>query len=692
MTRIFLNHSPTTSVRYAVLIATLCLSCLNSPAAPLTWFPGPSLDPPISGAATCISSGNNLLIGGDSDFSSESFPKELVATNLFWTPEATMYGVQIACGAVANGGIITVYGGTDGSNSLSTVIGYSPSDGQTNLTSMSVPRSYLGYAPDSSGRAYAIGGLDDNGHSLSSAERYDQDLGTWAAIASLPAPRYNFPAVFDKGSHIYAFGGRTNSVSGTETATVLRYSVNSNNWTNMAPMPLATAGSAAALGADGKIYVVGGVSGGVTTNVVQVYTPASNTWVISTPLPEALSASAVGVDSLGRLLVMGGMDVDGNDVGDIWRSQQLGIPDSIPVFTQYPATNGFYNVPYTSSITATGNPQPTYLLVTAPDGMLVDTYGGTITWTPQGNQIGTNSVTIRATNYAGYVDWNFTITVFAPPPTVLTNLTVLGITDTSVTFSWDPESPLVGPTSYDIFRVTVTGGKGGSRAYYTLIGTTTTNVATIGGLTVGSSHMFAVSPAAGGATNLYSQTISIKTTSPQSPAYVFLTGLTSTTLSLGWNSSHGPTQNADYSAITSYTIAQYISGGGSYSLIPKATGITGTNGTVTGLIPNSSATWTVQAFDAEGYGSLPLYYTVFASNPSPASVTVGTASLMPNAGFQINATGASNQTAQVWATTDLSNSNSWVLIGSFVPTNNAFGFTDPNASQFTQRFYRVTQP
>ena len=36
-------------------------------AAPLIWFPGPSLDAPRSGAATAVvSGGNNLLIGGDS--------------------------------------------------------------------------------------------------------------------------------------------------------------------------------------------------------------------------------------------------------------------------------------------------------------------------------------------------------------------------------------------------------------------------------------------------------------------------------------------------------------------------------------------------------------------------------------------------------------------------------------------------
>ena len=81
-------------------------------------------------------------------------------------------------------------------------------------------------------------------------------------------------------------------------------------------MPVATAGSAAALGADGKIYVVGGLSGGVPTNTVQVYDPAANSWTLSTPLPESLTGSTMGTDSLGRLVVMGGRDTNGNDVGE----------------------------------------------------------------------------------------------------------------------------------------------------------------------------------------------------------------------------------------------------------------------------------------------------------------------------------------------------------------------------------------
>src|SRR5580704_12108397 len=52
-------------------------------AAPLTWFPGPSLDYANSDAATVVMSGyGNVVIGGD--FS--AYAEGLVATNIYWTP------------------------------------------------------------------------------------------------------------------------------------------------------------------------------------------------------------------------------------------------------------------------------------------------------------------------------------------------------------------------------------------------------------------------------------------------------------------------------------------------------------------------------------------------------------------------------------------------------------------------------
>jgi hypothetical protein len=665
-------------------------------AAPLTWFPGPPLNTPVSGAATTVASdGSNLLIGGDGYY--YSLPQSLAATNLYWTYLPTLPSVRIAPGAVGNGDPITLYGGSDGTNATDTVIGYSPSgDGTLSLASMSVARAYLGYAPDAGGNAYAIGGLDDNGQPLSTAEYYSQDSTNWSPIASLPTALYDFPAVFDGTSHIYAFGGRTNTTTGTETATVLRYSVSANTWTAMAPMPIAVAGSAAALGADGKIHVVGGVSGGVTINAVQVYDPAANAWVISTPLPEGLSASAMGVDSLGRLIVMGGMDTNGNDVSDVWRSQQLGVPDSAPIFTQYPGTNGTYQIAYTSSISASGNPQPTYLVVSGPAGLLVDTYSGAITWTPQGNQVGSNAVTIRATNYAGFADWSFTIVVPYPRPTTPTNLTEVSATDNSVTFSWEPESPAFGPVTYSVFiphPYHSPRGSGGGVNYQLVVANLTSPSVTLSGLAPSSSYGYDVNATGPGGTSGYAG-IGVQTTGPQGPPDLFVTGLTSTTVSLAWDSAPGPAQNAYYSPITSYTIMERNMSVSPSANVPTVTGITGTNGTITGLTPGRSHIWFVSGVDAAGNASALSFVYVVVTNPVPVSPRLSSGAPSAGGGFQLTASqgGSVLQTVLIQATTNLADPNAWVQIGSLLPTANPFTFTDTNAAQYPTRFYRILAP
>ncbi len=519
--------------------AILFAASTGSFAAPLAWFPGPSAISPLSGAATVVNSSlGNILIGGDGGY---PYPEYLTATNQYWgVVPMPLYSVNIAPGAVAQGGMIILYGGTDGTSSQSTVIGYSTSDPAVSLASMSVARSFLGYASDASGNAYAIGGLDGSGNPLASGEVYNQDGNSWSAIASLPQTRYNFPAVFDRTNRIYIFGGYTDTTSGNEIATVYRYSTKSNNWTALAPMPVATAGSAAAFGKDGKIYVVGGLSGGVATDAVQVYDPSANSWVVSTPLPEALSGSAMGVDSLGRLIVMGGADINGNDVGDVWRSQPSGVADSAPAFTQFPATSAIYQQSYASTINASGNPPPTYQLLSGPSTMSVDYYSGAITWTPEDADIGTNTVTIQASNYSGSTNYTFTITVPNPPPGAVSNLTVVSVTDNSVTLSWTPESPLVGPTTYGAWlRHSIHDPKGsGGTVWYTQIGGTTTQPPfTITGLTAGTFQVYYIVATASGGSSGYTSAIGATTTAPQGPTNLVVTSVTPTTVGLAWSPS-----------------------------------------------------------------------------------------------------------------------------------------------------------
>jgi hypothetical protein len=50
------------------------------------------------------------------------------------------------------------------------------------------------------------------------------------------------------------------------------------------------------------------------------------------------------------------------------------------------------------------------------------------------------------------------------------------------------------------------------------------------------------------------------------------------------------------------------------------------------------------------------------------------------------------QTTLIQATTNLADPTSWVTIATNPPSSSAFNFTDPNASQFPERFYRVLAP
>ncbi len=671
-------------------------------AAPLAWFPGPALDPPMSGAATTLVPGlGNVLIGGDG-FASYSFqatyPLSLAATNNSWNRLPPLYSLNIAPGAVASGGIIIVYGGTDGTNATNAVLGYSPSgDPVLTLTPMSVARAYLGYAADTGGNAYALGGLDAGGHPLASAERYNPDADAWSAIASLPAPRYNFPAVSDGTNEIYVFGGSTNTQTGSETADVLRYSVSGNQWTAMAPMPVATAGSAAAWGVDGKVYVVGGVAGGATLNSVQVYNPTVNAWTLLTPLPKNLSASAMGVDGLGRLVLMGGMDANGTDVADVWRSQLLGAPDTPPVLVSYPASFASYQVPYSSSLSATGNPQPVYLLLGGPPGMKVDFYSGAITWTPQADGIGANPVRIEATNFAGAVEWDFTITVPNPPPAAVTNLAVTAVTDNSVTLSWDPESSVSGPVSYSVWlRHFLHDPKGsGGSVWYTPIGNATTApTVTISGLTPGLSQAYYVVATGPGGSSGTNSAIVATPSSPPGPPTLAVTALTSTAVSLAWDPAPGPAQNPLFSPITSYTIMERDLSTVPASNIPTVSNIQANAGTVTGLTPNRSHIWFVSGVDAQGYASPLTWVYVTVTNPTPMAPLLTRAAPQPDGSFRFTGqeTGPIVQTMLIEANVDLLNPAGWVQLGSFLPSSSTFTFTDTNAAQYPKRFYRAVAP
>ena len=111
------------------------------------------------------------------------------------------------------------------------------------------------------------------------------------------------------GNQFYTFGGYYRGLQATNLTQ--RYDLAANTWTTMAPMPLPTTHTAAAV-AGTAVWIIGGFVGsypGVVTDAVQVYDTRTDTWRLSPALPARRGAGAAAL--VGRELhIFGGVEPD----------------------------------------------------------------------------------------------------------------------------------------------------------------------------------------------------------------------------------------------------------------------------------------------------------------------------------------------------------------------------------------------
>src|SRR5262249_36848600 len=151
------------------------------------------------------------------------------------------------------------------------------------------------------------GGQNSVGAWLSTVYAYTPGSNTWIQVASMPTARDGLAAAAGADGRIYALRGSDASLRFTNTA--YAYTPGSSTWTQVASMPTGGGGRyglAAVAGTDGRIYAVGGsdASGGIY-NTVYAYTPSSNTWaqVASMPTGGRVGlAAAAGAD--GRIYAL----------------------------------------------------------------------------------------------------------------------------------------------------------------------------------------------------------------------------------------------------------------------------------------------------------------------------------------------------------------------------------------------------
>jgi hypothetical protein len=261
---------------------------------------------------------------------------------------------QLAAAQAPNGMIYAV-GGEDGTTALTTVEQYDPSKNTwTAKASLPVGRYVLGVVTGQDGMIYALGGattVGDPSEWSQEVDQYNPTTDSWTRKHDLAIPFAEEGALGGDGV-IYGFGnggacvayspstdtswvcatdptqengpavapapdGTIHVLGGNISCVALttnqQFSPATDAYTAQSPMLVARDYHRAALGINGRIYVVGGTPGcDGATDTVQEYDPATDTWQYRASVPTARASPGVVGSSDRKLYVIGGNNSSGH--------------------------------------------------------------------------------------------------------------------------------------------------------------------------------------------------------------------------------------------------------------------------------------------------------------------------------------------------------------------------------------------
>jgi N-acetylneuraminic acid mutarotase len=223
-----------------------------------------------------------------------------------------------------NEGRVLVTGGSvnegispGGRTSLRNTQLYDPiADGWSSAGAMNSARSghTATLLPD--GSVLVVGGDSSSGSGpsfpLASTERYTAHNGQWSAAAALAQSRAFHTATRLADGRVLVVGGVTGGASGYSTETVATAEIfdpATGNWSSAAAMATPRVFHTATLLGDGRVLVFGGLLP-EDANTAEIYDPATNRWMSTTPGNAKRIQHGVVTLADGGALVVGG-DVEG---------------------------------------------------------------------------------------------------------------------------------------------------------------------------------------------------------------------------------------------------------------------------------------------------------------------------------------------------------------------------------------------
>ncbi|MBL9150792.1 MAG: immunoglobulin domain-containing protein [Phycisphaerae bacterium] len=200
-----------------------------------------------------------------------------------WSEAAPLTGM----GPIINqvGGVdslnrIIVFAGHDSTNGdLGSARAYTPVDGTTEELTDAINYAFdnVATAVDGQHRIYRMGGGPGaSGFNYGGVARYDGAADSWQALAYLPYTRASVATAYDGQGRIWGFGGYT-SFGLPRLYDTIRYDIATDTWTTLGGsyLPVQTSNAKAVTGADGRVYVIGGLIGTTTAG-----TSTANVWIL----------------------------------------------------------------------------------------------------------------------------------------------------------------------------------------------------------------------------------------------------------------------------------------------------------------------------------------------------------------------------------------------------------------------------
>ena len=134
----------------------------------------------------------------------------------------------------------------------------------------------------------------------------------WHRLRRIPTARNGLVGVVAQNQIMVIGGQVVRSGSGMPTNVVEDLAIGTNQWTAGVPLPTATEQPGAAVGTDGRVYVVGGVDiAHQVIGALQIWNPSSATWSTGIALPTSRAEPQLVTGDDGKLYAISGYDVDG---------------------------------------------------------------------------------------------------------------------------------------------------------------------------------------------------------------------------------------------------------------------------------------------------------------------------------------------------------------------------------------------